>query len=95
MYWTISSTPFSLPSGAPRLPLGENIQLELAPVVVLLSNLYSLIILGGVIMLISLVFLRRKSKKALFVHELVFENPINGWRGGFGSFGLSVLTDVF
>ena len=70
MYWSGTAIPFPLPPGASRLPIGDNIQFEvLAPVVVPLSNPYSLIILGGVIMFISLVFIRRKSKKALFVHE--------------------------
>lgn len=66
MYWTVSSTPFPLLPGAPRLPLGENIQFEvLAPVIIPLFNFYSLIILGGIFMFISFFYLRKKSKYLL------------------------------
>ncbi len=66
MYWSGTAIPFPLPPGASRLAIGENIQFEvLAPVVIPFSNPYSLIILGGIIMLISLLFIRKKSKSVL------------------------------
>jgi len=66
MYWTGTAIPFPLPPGASRLPLGENIQFEvLAPVVIPLFDIYSLIILGGILMFISFLYLRNNSKYLL------------------------------
>ncbi len=66
MYWTRPSIPFPTPPGNTRLPLGENIQFEvLAPVVIPLFNLYSLIALGGMLIFFSFLYLRKKSKIVL------------------------------
>ncbi len=59
MYWTRPSLPFPTPPNSTRSTIGQNIQFEvLAPVVIPMSNPYSLIIFGGIIMLISLIFIR-------------------------------------
>jgi len=67
MYWSDTSTPLPVPIGFPRLPLGENIQFEvLAPIVIPLFNLYSLITLGGILMFFSFLYLRKRPKLPLF-----------------------------
>jgi len=66
MYWSDTSTPLPVPLGFPRLPLGENIQFEVvAPVVIPLFSFFSLIILASILMFISFIYLRKKSKNIL------------------------------
>jgi len=66
MYWSDTSTPLPVPIGFPRLPLGENIQFEvLAPIVIPLFNLYSLITLGGILMFVSFLYLRKRPKSII------------------------------
>ena len=63
MYWSDTSTPLPVPPGFPREPLGENIQFGvLTPEVIPVLNFYSLIILGVLILFITYLYTRKKSK---------------------------------